>query len=94
MNIRVGACVMAYWHCNILLADITSSDLIVNNRIMYRQRLDLLFMFENHYNMSTQLVSNHFSSLDDSINEPRHDKTNKMSVRPAKTQIGLDIRSD
>ena len=25
-------------------------------------------------------------------NEPRHDKTNKMSVRPAKTQISLDIR--
>ena len=24
--------------------------------------------------------------------EPRHDKTNKMSVRPAKTQISLDIR--
>ena len=23
--------------------------------------------------------------------EPRHDKTNKMSVRPAKTQISLDI---
>ena len=25
------------------------------------------------------------------INEPRHDKTNKMSVRPAKTQISLGI---
>ena len=25
-------------------------------------------------------------------NEPRHDKTNKMSVRPAKTQISLGIR--
>ena len=25
--------------------------------------------------------------------EPRHDKTNKMSVRPAKTQISLGIRS-
>ena len=24
-------------------------------------------------------------------NEPRHDKTNKMSVRPAKTQISLSI---
>ena len=24
--------------------------------------------------------------------EPRHDKTNKMAVRPAKTQISLDIR--
>ena len=26
------------------------------------------------------------------IHEPRHDKTNKMSVRPAKTQISLGIR--
>ena len=26
------------------------------------------------------------------ICEPRHDKTNKMSVHPAKTQISLDIR--
>ena len=26
-------------------------------------------------------------------NEPRHDKTNKVSVRPAKTQISLGIRS-
>ena len=25
-------------------------------------------------------------------NEPRHDKTNKMTVRPAKTQISLGIR--
>ena len=24
--------------------------------------------------------------------EPRHDKTNKMNVRPAKTQISLGIR--
>ena len=26
--------------------------------------------------------------------EPRHDRTNKMSVRPAKTQISLGIQSD
>ena len=26
------------------------------------------------------------------VHEPRHDKTNKMSVRPAKTQISLGIR--
>ena len=29
---------------------------------------------------------------DDCWYEPRHDKTNKMSVRPAKTQISLGIR--
>ena len=28
------------------------------------------------------------------INEPRHDKTNKMAVRPAKTQISLGIREE
>ena len=28
------------------------------------------------------------------LNETRHDKTNKMSVRPAKTQISLGIRPD
>ena len=26
------------------------------------------------------------------INEPRHDKTNKVTVRPAKTRISLGIR--
>ena len=30
-----------------------------------------------------------FSDLEQSVYEPRHDKTNKMSVRPAKTQISL-----
>ena len=30
-------------------------------------------------------------SLDYSTNEPRHDKTKKMSVHPAKTQISLGI---
>ena len=30
--------------------------------------------------------------VQESIYEPRHDKTNKMAVRPAKTQIGLGIR--
>ena len=29
-----------------------------------------------------------------SINELRHDKTNKMSVCPAETQISLDAQSD
>ena len=31
-------------------------------------------------------------SKDQKIYEPRHDKTNKMSVRPAKTQISQGIR--
>ena len=30
--------------------------------------------------------------LGPSVYEPRHDKTNKMAVRPAKTQISLGIR--
>ena len=32
------------------------------------------------------------NSIQSMINEPRHDKPNKMSVRPAKTQISLGIR--
>ena len=30
--------------------------------------------------------------LENKKNEPHHDKTNKMTVRPAKTQISLGIR--
>ena len=40
----------------------------------------LLYFFSYHYNISEH------------VNEPRHDKTNKVSVRPAKTQISLGIR--
>ena len=32
------------------------------------------------------------SSVDLNIIEPRHDKTNKMAVRPVKTQISQGIR--
>ena len=32
-----------------------------------------------------------YFTLFSKICEPRHDKTNKMSVRPAKTQISLGI---
>ena len=34
-----------------------------------------------------------YAQSGESISEPRHDKTNKMSVRPAKTQISPGIRS-
>ena len=30
-----------------------------------------------------------YITTEPAVNEPRHDKTNKMSVRPAKTQIRL-----
>ena len=36
-------------------------------------------------------IYSHLRSESSLINEPRHDKTNKMSVRPAKTQISLGI---
>ena len=32
-----------------------------------------------------------YASVFTSLNEPQHDKTNKMSVRPAKTQISMGI---
>ena len=41
------------------------------------------------------VLINHQNSIDGSmslIKEPRHDKTNKMAVHPAKTQISLGIR--
>ena len=41
----------------------------------------------NTYNTSTVVLF-----LKSSVYEPRNDKTNKMSVRPAKTQIILGIR--
>ena len=44
---------------------------------------------------SSSLLLHYFTvafRLTASICEPRHDKTNKMSVRPAKTQISLGIR--
>ena len=31
-------------------------------------------------------------SINNKINEPRRDKTNKVSVRPARSQISLGIR--
>ena len=34
-----------------------------------------------------------FSTTAREENEPRHDKTNKVTVRPAKTQISLGIRA-
>ena len=39
----------------------------------------------------TKLVLSYLESLC-LTNEPRNDKTNKVTVRPAKTQISLDIR--
>ena len=43
--------------------------------------------------LSRRLIGmwNH-SWLQKQLIEPRHDKTYKMNVRPAKTQISLDIR--
>ena len=37
-------------------------------------------------------TNNPLSEWKECTNEPRHDKTNKLSVRPAKTQISLGIR--
>ena len=41
----------------------------------------------------TSLIMNGSDSNLQKQNEPRHDKTNKMSVCPAKTQISLGIRT-
>ena len=44
---------------------------------------------EKYHNLMTWLIQ---EDLDWAGYEPRHDKTNQMSVRPAKTQISLGIR--
>ena len=41
--------------------------------------------------MNYDVLSNHIPHDKMSKYEPRHDKTNKVSVRPAKTQISLGI---
>ena len=38
------------------------------------------------------VMTGNFTVVTQNSFEPQHDKTNKMSVRPAKTQISLDIR--
>ena len=45
--------------------------------------------FGTYYLYNFQLF---YSYAKEIIFEPRHDKTNKVTVRPAKTQISLGIR--
>ena len=42
--------------------------------------------------MNTNFIKLLYICAKSEIYEPRHDKTNKMGVRPAKTQISLGIR--
>ena len=42
--------------------------------------------------IQTQWIHNVKKSTQNSRNEPRHDKTNNVAVRPSKTQISLGIR--
>ena len=48
----------------------------------------MLFLSQNLIEKMTKAVLNlNIKSLTSKKNEPRHDKTDKMTVRPAKTQI-------
>ena len=58
-----------------------------SNIIHYCPWLTVVFCVTSY---SIQLVKN-IASIDLHANQPRHDKTNTMSVRPAKTQISLGI---
>ena len=53
-----------------------------------------ILLFQNGIYIALKLCSSILSTKCAAIHvyEPRHDKTNKMSVRPAKTQISLGIR--
>ena len=54
------------------------------DRLQHEIHVDNLYML--------MLVGVHRKAAVSCAFQPRHDKTNKMSVRPAKTQISLDIR--
>ena len=47
-----------------------------------------MFKFSFQYNFSAVLTFDLFTVI---VFEPRHDKTNKVTVHPAKTQISLGI---
>ena len=55
----------------------------------------MMILYDYKCSMSWRfLIQPLFSVPFQTWHEPRHDKTNKMSVRPAKTQINLCIRPD
>ena len=47
---------------------------------------------QNHFHSTMRIIMTIMNVLGTQINEPRHDKTNNVAVRPAKTQISLGIR--
>ena len=60
---------------------------MVRTSVMYT--IDALYMCLDRF-VCDRCKSDHYVTT--ITNEPRHDKTNKVSVRPAKTQIRLGIR--
>ena len=46
----------------------------------------------SHYTVLHSSLGTRLAVFSEDTYEPRHDKTNKLSVRPAKTQISLGIR--
>ena len=55
------------------------------NRLADREMTDFL-------SCTVNLSFHRFLKAGKCKNEPPHDETNKMTVRPAKTQVGLGIR--
>ena len=51
-----------------------------------------LASFGSYFRLHISAERNSHYDLMKASYEPRHDKTNKMTVRPAKTQISLGIR--
>ena len=50
------------------------------------------YMAKDNFCCSLAIIVARASGCQSFLNEPPHDKTNKVSVRPAKTQISLGIR--
>ena len=65
---------------------ITIVDLVPKQQLSDKGKIFGIAFLSRIYRLYNHWASMYFE------NEPRHDKTNKMSVRPAKTQINLGIR--
>ena len=77
---------VSHWivHCHV--SDIFAKDFLkngINIKLSIKMPESKSPLKFNSIKVNTAVVFNKF--------EPRHDKTNKMSVRPAKTQISLGV---
>ena len=83
-TLNVAKILLMRKHRNLIILNLKKKKISILTRIFLIKSL-YRFFFESVY-------KKHQRHLLITANEPRHDKTNKMSVRLAKTQISLSIR--